>query len=180
MLLAYLSPFLHDMLAMLVCATRWLYMHLYTLAYMSMHESCFLVCHPCFNTMKLWTFNPNLHLSLADATFIYYLAGLPFACLFAILLVCSHPCFYACHVYHVCLLYASFICSLHLFLSIAFLLVSCLCLCMYTHGARTLGDRAQSPKRKQKGHRCKHADISQAATVSWFRSSALPFCYVLF
>ena len=36
-------PFLapcDDMLAMmLVCATHWLYMHLYMLAYMSMHES---------------------------------------------------------------------------------------------------------------------------------------------
>ena len=92
LLLAYISPFLHDMLVMLVCATRWLYMHLYMLAYMSMHESYFLVCRPCFNTMKLWTFNPNLHLSLADATFIYYLAGLPFACLFAILLVCLLAC----------------------------------------------------------------------------------------
>ena len=51
----------NDMLTMLICATRWLYMHLYTLVYMSMHESCLLVCHPCFNTMKLWTFNPNLH-----------------------------------------------------------------------------------------------------------------------
>ena len=38
---------------MLVCATRWLYVHLYTLAYMSMHESCLLVCHPYLNTMKL-------------------------------------------------------------------------------------------------------------------------------
>ena len=58
-----------DMLTMLICATRWLYPHLYTLAYMSMHESCLLVCHPCFNTMKLWTFDPNLHLSFADTTF---------------------------------------------------------------------------------------------------------------
>ena len=32
-----------DMLAMLVCTTRWLSTHLYTLAYMSMHESCLLV-----------------------------------------------------------------------------------------------------------------------------------------
>ena len=29
-----------DMLTMLVCAARWLSMHLYTLAYMSMHDSC--------------------------------------------------------------------------------------------------------------------------------------------
>ena len=42
-----------DMLTMLVCATCWLYVHLYALAYMSMHESCLLVCHQYFNTMKL-------------------------------------------------------------------------------------------------------------------------------
>ena len=64
-----LSTLCDDMLAMLVCATRWLYMHLYTLAYMSIHESCLLVCRPCFNTIKLWTFDPNLHLSLTDTTF---------------------------------------------------------------------------------------------------------------
>ena len=51
----HISPFsalCDDMLTMLVCATRWLSMHLYTLAYMFMHESCLLVCRPCFNTMK--------------------------------------------------------------------------------------------------------------------------------
>ena len=82
----------------------------YTLAYMSMHESCLLVCHLYFNTMKLWTPNPNLHLSLADTTFCLL------SYLFAFLLVCSLSCFFACHVYHAYLLYASFICSLHLFL----------------------------------------------------------------
>ena len=71
-----------DMLAMLVCATHWLYMHLYTLAYMFLHESCLLVCRPCFNTMKLWTFDPNLHLSLADTIFC------SFPCLFSFFLVC--------------------------------------------------------------------------------------------
>ena len=99
-----------DMLTMLVCATCWLYVHLYALAYMSMHESCLLVCRQYFNTMKLWTFDPNLHLSLANTTFCLL------SCLFALLLVCLHPCFLACHAYHVYLLYAFFICSLHLFL----------------------------------------------------------------
>ena len=41
-----------------------------------------------------------------------YLLAILLVCLFA---CCSHPCFYACHVYHVCLLYASLICPLHLF-----------------------------------------------------------------
>ena len=70
-----------DMLAMIVCGTCWLSMHFYSLAYMSMHESCLLVCHPCLNTMKLWTFDPNLHLSLVDTNFF-------FAFLFVCLLVC--------------------------------------------------------------------------------------------
>ena len=87
MLVASCTPFpssilCHVMLTMLGCTTRWLYMHLYTLAYMSMHESCLLVSHPYFNTIKSWTSNPNLHLSLVDATF--YL----FSCLFVSLLSC--------------------------------------------------------------------------------------------
>ena len=96
-----------DMLAMLVCATRWLYIHLYTLAYMSMHEFCLLVCRPCFNKMKLWTFDPNLHLSLADTTFC------SFSCLFAFPFVCLLLCFpcLLC-LFALCL----FICFFHLFL----------------------------------------------------------------
>ena len=44
--------------------------------------TCLLVCHPCFNTMKLWTSDPNLHLSRAPP-FVCFLV-----CLFAFLLVC--------------------------------------------------------------------------------------------
>ena len=102
------------MLIMLVCTTRWLSLHLYMLAYMSMHESCLLMCHPYFNTMKPWISNPNIHLSLADTTF----------CLFVCLLSCSfvHP---VCPIsYHIlclpCLSCLSilclFICFLHPFL----------------------------------------------------------------
>ena len=158
-----------------------------------MHESYLLVCRPYFNTMKLWTLDPNLHLSLADTTFclLSFLFSLLLVCLlssfFAFSLVCSHPSFYACHVYHICLLYVSSICSLHLFLSISCLLyvssicslhlflsiscllVSCLFLCMYTHGARTHGARARFPKRNQKGQVCKHVDWNQAIAVSRFR-----------
>ena len=88
---------------------------------------CLLVCHPYFNTMKLLSPNPNLHLSLADTIFCLL------ACLFAFLLVCllsrlfvlslvcSHPCFYICHIYHVYLLHAFIVCSLHIFL----LLLAC-------------------------------------------------------
>ena len=112
-----------DMLSMLVCATCWLYMHFYTLAYISMHESCLLVCRLCFNIMKLRTF--DLHLSPVDTTFC-----LPFLCvcllsclpssflifLFILWLIMSLAICYVCHAYHAYLLYASFICSLHLFL----------------------------------------------------------------
>ena len=102
------------MLTMFVRTIHWLSMHLYTVAHMSMHESCLLVCRLCFNTMKLWAFDPNLHLSLMDTTF--YLLS----CLFAFSLVCLLSYFFACHVYHAYLLYASFICFLHLFLPLLF------------------------------------------------------------
>ena len=95
----------NDTLAMLGCATRWLSMHLYTLAYVLMPESCLLVCHPCFNTMKLWTSDPNLHLSLTKTTICLL------SCLFDFLLVCLLSCFFACHAYHAYLFYA----FLHLF-----------------------------------------------------------------
>ena len=77
------------MLTMLICATRQLSMRLYTLAYMFMHESCFLVCRPYFNTMKSWTSDPNLHLSPCGhhLLFAFFLVCL-FACFLASLFVC--------------------------------------------------------------------------------------------
>ena len=83
------------MLTMLVCATYWLSMHLCTLAYIFMHESCLLVCRPCFNTMKLWKFDPNLHLSPVDPTFC--LRSRLFVCFLvsllamSIMLICFMP-----------------------------------------------------------------------------------------
>ena len=74
-----------DMLAVLVCTTRWLSTHLYTLAYMFVHESCLLECRPCFNTMKFWTSDLNLHLSLVDTTLVCLLSC--FVSLFAHILV---------------------------------------------------------------------------------------------
>ena len=74
-------------LTMLVYAIRWLSMHLYTLAYMFMQESCLLVCRLYFNTMKLWAFNPNIHLSLADTTFCLLFCLFAFTCT----LVCFIP-----------------------------------------------------------------------------------------
>ena len=99
------SPFsasCDDMLTMLVCATRWLFMYLYTLAYMFMHESCLLMCHPCFSTMKSWTFDPNLHLSLVDTPFcVFSLLVCPLCLLVSFLAFVTC---YACHIYLACLL----------------------------------------------------------------------------
>ena len=83
--LLFSAPF-NVMITMLVYATCWLFMHLYMLAYMFMHESRLLVCHPYFNTMKLWTFDPNLHLPSWTPPFVCFLACLPFH-LFACFLV---------------------------------------------------------------------------------------------
>ena len=96
-----------DMLSMLACATCWLSVHFYTLAYMSMHEFCLLVCRPCFNTMKLWISDPNLHFSPHGhhLLFAFSLVCL-FGCLLAFQLLCL-PCLST-----LCI----FICSLHLFL----------------------------------------------------------------
>ena len=85
MLIASCIPFptstpCNDMLAMLASATHWRSMHLYTLPYMFMYESCLLVCRPCFNTM-------NLHFSLVDTTFCLL------SCFFVISLVCLYACF---------------------------------------------------------------------------------------
>ena len=148
------------MLTMLVCATRWLFMHLYTLVHMSMHESCLLMCHPCFNTMKLWTSNPNLHLSLADTTFC-----LP-SCLFVFMLRCL-PCLSCLTTLCLFICFASFP-------SIACLLVSCLCLCMYTHEARMLGARAQSLKLAKRA-RMQACRYKPSGMFNRFRSLAFPF-----
>ena len=101
------------------------------------------------------------HLILADTTFCLL------SCLFAYFLACLLAFLFLCLS---CLSCLSILCLLRMhfafFPSIAFMLVSCLCLCMYTHGAMTYGVRAQSLKRKQKGRRCKHVDMSQVATFS--------------
>ena len=78
--------------------------------------------------------------------------------LFAFLLVCLFACFLA-PLLAMPIMFIRFM-PFHIlfasFPSIACLLVSCLCLWMYIHGARKLGARAQSPRHKKKGHRCKH------------------------
>ena len=113
-----LSTLRDAMLIMFVCATRWLSMHLYMLAYMSMHESCLLVCRPCVNTMKLWTFDPNLHLSRMDTTFclssrlfVFSLVCLLSCALLSmsIVLICFMPPSYALCIFSFHCLFAGFL-----------------------------------------------------------------------
>ena len=99
---------------------------------------------------------------------------MPVACHLSCHMLCFPclSCLSALCLFH--MLYASFTCFLHLSSFIACLLVSCLCLCMYTHGARAHGVRAQSPRRKQKGRGCEHVDISQATMFNSCKSLASP------
>ena len=172
------------MLAMLVCATRWLSMHLYTLAYMFMHESCLLVCRPCFNTMELWTFDPSLHLSLVNTTFCCFFACLlscPLAFLFVCLSLFVMSLSHAMHIVSILLVcFAPF--AYYLCISFFPLLVYWFLVFAYpcTHIARTLGARAWSPRCKRKGRKVKHVDLSQEVAFSRFRSLVFPFGYVLF
>ena len=128
---------------------------------------CLLVCHPYFNTMKIWTPDPNLHLSPVDTIFC-----LLFACLSSFLFTCLHATLFLCLPCLSCLSDLCLFCMLFTFFfpPIACLLVSCLYLCMYAHGARTLGARAQFPRREQKRHGCKHVDVSLSAVFSRLRS----------
>ena len=136
------------------------------LAYMFMHESCLLVCHPWFNTnevMEIWskpTFVPRGH---------HLLLVFLFACLFAILLVCLLACFltslYLClpclsRLSALCLL----ICTLYLFLP---LLVCWLLVFAFACTHMELGHNLPSTSKKGANM---SMWLSQAATISRFRS----------
>ena len=135
------------LLTMLVCATYWLFMHLYMLVYMFMHESCLLVCHPYFNIMKLWTPDLNLHVFLVDTPFCLLSCSFTF-CLFFCFLACLPPHLFARILVSMLAMSIMPICFMPfpmlsaLFPSFACLLVSYLFLCMYTYGARTHGAKA--------------------------------------
>ena len=139
--------------------------------------------HACFH-VHAWVLHASVssmlqHNEVMDIwskpTFVDHGHHLLFAFLLVCLLACLlASCFFAYHVYHAYLLYAFFTCPMHLFLSIACLLVSCSCLCMYTHGARTHRGRTRSLRRKQKGWGCKLVDIRQAVMFNSFRGLAFP------
>ena len=97
-----------------VCSHHLLAFYASLHSHMFMHESCLLVCRPYFNTMKSWTLDPNLHFSLAGTPFcVFSLLVCP---LFLLVSFLAFVTCHACHIYRAYLLYASFICTLHLFL----------------------------------------------------------------
>ena len=160
-----------DILATLVCATHWLSMHLYTLAHMSMPCQC--VVHA--STQLSYGHPIQTYICLLQTPpFVYFLAYLPF-CLFACFLA-SLLAMHTIMLIH----FMPFHMLFAFFPSIACLLVSCLCLCMYIHGVRMLGARAQSPRSKQKGYWCKHVDISQVICSIDLGVQPFLFGFVLF
>ena len=111
----------------------------------------------------------------SQLTFVPHRHHLLFAFLLVCLLACSVAFLFLCLL---CLSCLSALCLFHMLFaslpSIACLLVSCLCLCMYTHREGTHGVRARFPRHKQKGRGCQHVDISQAVMFSRFRGLASP------
>ena len=130
------------------------------------------VCHTMLQHNKAMDTNPNLHLSLADTTFVCLLS-----CLISLFTRILDSIFATSIMF---IYFMPLIVPFACFPSRACLLVSCLCLCMEAHGIRMHGARARSPGHKQKRRRCEHMDMSQAAVISKFRSLAFPFGYVLF
>ena len=107
-------------------------------------------------------------LSLVDTTFCLL------SWMFAFSLVCPHPCFYVCHIYHVYLLHASIMCSLHLFLPLLacwFLVFTFAC----THMERGRMELGHGLPSASKGDTDARMWLSQAAVVSRFRMLASPF-----
>ena len=129
--------------------------------------------------MDIWskpTFVPrgrHLLFVFLHACSLYCIVGF-LVCLFILLPVMSPTSCYTCHVYHAYLLYASFICSLHLFLP----LLVCWFLVFtfaYTHmerGHMELGHGL--PGANKKGWGCGHVDISQTVMFNRFRGLASP------
>ena len=127
--------------------------------------------------MKLWTFDPNLHLSLSNTTFC-----LPscFVCLFVYLFACFLVCLcillilspatcYACHVYHI---------YLFMPLSYAFCIFSFHCLSLPLHVRTWNGDTWSQDKVSQvqvKRARMRACRSGPAAAASRFNVQLFPF-----
>ena len=117
------SALCDDMLAMLVCATHWLYMHIYTLAYMSMHEYCLLA-----SMLSILQHNEVMDIK-SKPKFVPHEHHL----LFLFFFVCFFTCLLTFLLCLPCLSRSSVFMPLHelfaSFHSITCLLVSCLCIC---------------------------------------------------
>ena len=149
-------------------------MHLYMLAYMWVlptSVSSILQYNEAMDIRSKPTLVPHGHhlfvcpllvclLSCSLVCLLTYLLAFLFLCL-----PCLSRLFALC-LFH--MLFASFP-------SNVCLLVSFLCLCMYTHGAWMHGARARSPRHKQKGCRGEHVDMSQLAMFRRFRGLVLRF-----
>ena len=149
---------------------------------MFMHESCLLVCCPYFNTMKSWTSDPNLHLSpyrhhLCFAFFLVYLFAYFLVCLPSSLLAYLIACHVSCHMLCLLRLYTLYpLRIIYTSLSFYCLFFGFLSLPLHVHTwSEAHGAKAWSPKRKQKGCKCKHVDMSQVVMFSRFRGLASPF-----
>ena len=125
-------------------------MAFYAFLHSCLHVHAWVLLTSVSSMLQQWSYGHSIQ------TYICPSRTPPFVCFFACLPSCL------------------FVCFLVSFPSIAHLLVSCLCLCMYTYGARKYGARARSPRRKQKGRGCEHKDISQAVMFSRFRGLASP------
>ena len=194
LLCAYLPPFpLHVMICspcLFVPLVGFLCIRLLMCSCMS------LACQCVVHTSTQWSYGHSIQTYICPSRtppfvcrFAYLSSFCLLASLFAFLLSCLVVYLMARHVsYHMlCLpciscLFAS--CLFHMlfasFISIACLLVSFLCLCMYIHGARMHGARARSPRHKQKGLRHKHVVISQATMFSRFKGLASPIWLCIF
>ena len=169
----------------------------YTLAHIKGFGSSLLAClcllasYALFSMSHAWVLLASVlsmlqHNEIMDIwskpTFVPHEHHLLFVFLLVFLLICLLTFLFLCLP---CLPRLTALCLFHMlfasFPSIACLLVSCLCLYMYTHGVTMHEARALFPRLKQKGRGCEHVDISQAAVFSRFRSLAFPiwFCTLL-
>ena len=155
------------MLTMLVCATRWLSMHLHTLAYIFMHESCLLVCRLYFNTMKLCLLVRGHHLLYASL-FVCLLV-----CLLILLLVMSPATCYACFTYMlVCFILIAHYLRISFFPLLVYWFLVFTFACTHTEWEHI--ELGHSLLHKQQARGCEHVDISQAAVFSRFKGLASP------
>ena len=160
-----------DMFAMLVYATRQFYVRLYMLVYMSMHEPCLLMCRPCFNAMRLWTSNPNVHLSLTNTTFCLLSCLFTLCFLFAILLVYPFAYLFILHPFSIINASLPIHCSAAGFLSLP------LHVHIWSEDTWSQGMTSWAQAKRARMQACQHESNGYVQQV---QGLAFPFGYVLF